>query len=50
MTSSLMQVAAYIRVSDLSQVDGYSLDAQERFNREFCELKGWALTWITQRG
>ena len=41
-----MQVAAYIRVSDLSQVDGYSLDAQERFNREFCELRGWALKVI----
>ena len=33
-----MRAVAYIRVSDLSQVDGYSLDAQERHFYEHCEL------------
>jgi DNA invertase Pin-like site-specific DNA recombinase len=31
-----MRVAVYIRVSDQSQVDGYSLDAQERQGIDFC--------------
>jgi DNA invertase Pin-like site-specific DNA recombinase len=39
-TESLRAVA-YIRVSDLSQVDGYSLDAQEREFNEYCKRRGW---------
>ena len=29
-----MRAAAYIRVSDVSQVEGYSLNAQDRFSRQ----------------
>src|SRR5918996_431661 len=36
-----MRAVAYIRVSDLSQVEGYSLDAQERFFLQHCKTKGW---------
>ena len=36
-----MKAVAYIRVSDLSQVDGHSLDAQERLFRELCMTRGW---------
>ena len=35
------RAVAYIRVSDLSQVEGYSLDAQERLFRELCSSRGW---------
>ena len=31
----------YTRVSDLSQVDGHSLDAQERLFHEICQTRGW---------
>src|ERR687891_1604121 len=36
-----MRAVAYIRVSDLSQVEGYSLDAQERLFLQHCKTKGW---------
>ena len=36
-----MKSVAYIRVSDSSQVDGHSLDAQERLFRELCKTRGW---------
>ena len=36
-----MRAVAYIRVSDLSQVDGHSLNAQERLFRELCRNRGW---------
>ena len=36
-----MNAVAYIRVSDASQVEGHSLDAQERLFRELCKNKGW---------
>ncbi len=36
-----MRAVAYIRVSDASQVEGHSLEAQERAFREHCRLKGW---------
>ena len=36
-----MRAVAYIRVSDLSQVEGHSLDAQERQYRELCRNRGW---------
>jgi DNA invertase Pin-like site-specific DNA recombinase len=36
-----MRGVAYIRVSDSSQVDGHSLDAQERLFHELCKNRGW---------
>ena len=36
-----MRAVAYIRVSDLSQVEGHSLNAQERLFRELCNSRGW---------
>jgi DNA invertase Pin-like site-specific DNA recombinase len=36
-----MRAVAYIRVSDSSQVDGHSLDAQERLFHELCKNRGW---------
>ncbi|MFC1873877.1 recombinase family protein [Chloroflexota bacterium] len=36
-----MRAVAYLRVSSLSQVDGHSLDAQERLFNELCKKKGW---------
>jgi site-specific DNA recombinase len=36
-----VKAVAYIRVSDLSQVEGHSLDAQERLFRELCKNRGW---------
>ena len=41
-----MRAVAYIRVSDLSQVDGHSLDAQERLFYNLCENRGWSLVRI----
>ena len=35
-----MRAVAYIRVSDSSQVEGHSLDAQERLFRELCKTRG----------
>ena len=36
-----MRAVAYIRVSDASQVEGHSLNAQERLFRQLCETRGW---------
>ena len=36
-----MRAVAYIRVSSLDQVDGHSLDAQERLYEELCRSRGW---------
>ena len=36
-----MRAVAYLRVSTLSQVDGHSLDAQERLFHELCKNRGW---------
>ena len=36
-----MRAVAYIRVSDASQVDGHSLDAQDRLFRQLCQNRGW---------
>ena len=44
--SDLTRVVAYLRVSDLSQVDGLSLDAQERLIDERCESRGWTLVRV----
>jgi site-specific DNA recombinase len=35
-----MRAVAYLRVSSKDQVDGYSLDAQERNFREACKNRG----------
>jgi len=37
----MTRAVAYIRVSDASQVDGHSLDAQERLFYELCRQRGW---------
>ena len=36
-----MKAAAYIRVSSVGQLDGHSLDAQERLFYELCKNRGW---------
>ena len=36
-----MRAIAYTRVSDLSQVEGHSLDAQGRLFNELCRNRGW---------
>jgi site-specific DNA recombinase len=36
-----LRAVAYIRVSDISQVEGHSLDAQERLFKELCKNRGW---------
>jgi DNA invertase Pin-like site-specific DNA recombinase len=36
-----MKAVAYIRVSSQDQVDGYSLDAQDRLFRELCKNRDW---------
>ncbi len=36
-----MRAVAYIRVSDPSQVEGHSLNAQERLFHQLCKTKGW---------
>ncbi len=35
------RAVAYIRVSDVSQIEGHSLDAQERLFYELCKARGW---------
>ena len=41
-----IRVVAYIRVSDESQVDGYSLDAQKKEIERWCERHGYELIAI----
>ena len=36
-----MRAAGYIRVSDASQVEGHSLDAQERAFNGYCRNLSW---------
>jgi site-specific DNA recombinase len=36
-----MRAVAYLRVSTGSQIDGHSLDAQERLFKELCKNRGW---------
>ena len=36
-----MRAVAYVRVSDTSQIEGHSLDAQERYFRDLCKTRGW---------
>lgn len=40
-TEKPMQVLIYIRVSTKEQVEGYSLDYQEKICREYCERQSW---------
>ena len=40
---SIIRVVGYIRVSDESQVDGYSLDAQKREIEIWCQRRGYQL-------
>ena len=41
-----MRAAAYLRVSSQMQMDGHSLDAQERLFTELCQKKGWEVADI----
>lgn len=41
-----MRAVGYLRVSDPSQVEGHSLDAQERLLKELCKNRGWELVRI----
>ena len=36
-----MRAVAYVRVSSMSQLDGHSLDAQERLFKELCKNRRW---------
>ena len=36
-----MRAVAYLRVSSVSQIDGHSLDAQDRLFHELCKKRGW---------
>ena len=38
-----MRAALYARVSSEEQVEGFSLDAQNRGNMDFCKAKGWTV-------
>jgi len=37
-----MRPVAYLRVSSREQVEGFSIDAQERAIRDYCTAQGWA--------
>jgi site-specific DNA recombinase len=41
-----MRAVIYIRVSDKSQVDGYSLEDQERACREYAQARGWNILQV----
>jgi site-specific DNA recombinase len=41
-----VRAAAYIRVSDTSQVERYSLEAQKRSIRELCDSRDWELVEV----
>ncbi|MFC1956002.1 recombinase family protein [Chloroflexota bacterium] len=41
-----MRAVAYLRVSSASQVDGHSLDAQDRLFRELCKNRGWEVVKV----
>ena len=42
----LKRAVLYSRVSSVSQIDGYSLDAQERLFHELCKNRGWTVVNI----
>jgi site-specific DNA recombinase len=37
------RAVAYVRVSSVTQIDGHSLDAQERLSLELCKSRGWQM-------
>src|SRR5918911_140722 len=37
------RVAVYVRVSSEEQLEGYSLDAQMRAARSYCDERGWEI-------
>ena len=39
--SETKRAVAYLRVSNLSQVDGHSLDAQDRLFHQLCDNRDW---------
>jgi site-specific DNA recombinase len=41
--ASVLRAALYVRVSSEEQVQGYSLDAQDRAGRLFCDAHGWEI-------
>ena len=41
-----MRAVAYIRVSNLSQVEGHSLDAQERLFKNLCQNRDWKVIGV----
>ena len=43
MTAQALRAALYYRVSSEEQVEGYSLDAQQRAMAAYCQAHGWAL-------
>lgn len=45
-----MKAAVYVRVSTEEQVDGYSLDAQVRAAKTYCEREGWDATFFEEAG
>nr|AEI59452.1 DsiB [Dehalococcoides sp. enrichment culture clone WL_Dhc_01] len=46
MTGEAKRAVAYLRVSSVSQIDGHSLDAQERLFKELCKNRGWEIIRI----
>lgn len=42
-TKAIQTCAIYLRVSSREQIDGYSLDAQERAARAYAEQRGWTV-------
>ena len=42
-----MRTGIYVRVSSEEQVQGYSLDAQARLARDYCEAHGWTCLLYT---
>ena len=45
-----MKAAVYVRVSSEEQVDGYSLDAQVRAAKAYCEKEQWDATFFEEAG
>ena len=40
-SNQITRAVAYLRVSSASQVEGHSLDAQERLFYDLCKNRGW---------
>ena len=48
--SETKRAVAYLRVSNLSQVDGHSLDAQDRLFHQLCDNRDWEAAPRLPRG